>query len=97
LCVVSSKEQQLYLNAYRFTRITKQWRWKKLLQHAEIHAKDLGLPKIVMTVISVRDELIAWYKRNGYEDTGEREPFPASDVHIPIAAEPLEFIVMEKE
>jgi hypothetical protein len=39
--------------------------------------------------------LIAWYKRNGYEDTGEREPFPASDVHIPIA-EPLEFIVMEK-
>jgi hypothetical protein len=41
--------------------------------------------------------LIAWYKRNGYEDTGEREPFPASDVHIPIAAEPLEFIVMEKE
>jgi ribosomal protein S18 acetylase RimI-like enzyme len=54
----------------------------KLLQHAEIHAKDLGLPKIVMTVISVRDELIAWYKRNGYEDTGEREPFPASDVHI---------------
>jgi N-acetylglutamate synthase-like GNAT family acetyltransferase len=28
---------------------------KKLLQHAEIHAKDLGLPKIVMTVISVRD------------------------------------------
>jgi hypothetical protein len=40
--------------------------------------------------------LIAWYKRNGYEDTGER-PFPASDVHIPIAAEPLEFIVMEKK
>jgi hypothetical protein len=36
------------------SRITKQWRWKKLLQHAEIHA-DLGLPKIVMTVISVRD------------------------------------------
>jgi hypothetical protein len=26
----------------------------------------------------------------------ENEPFPASDVHIPIAAEPLEFIVMEK-
>jgi hypothetical protein len=54
LCVVSSKEQQLY-GMLTVSRITKQWRWKKLLQHAEIHAKDLGLPKIVMTVISVRD------------------------------------------
>jgi hypothetical protein len=56
----------------------------------------LGLPKIVMTVISVREELIAWYKRNGYVDTGAREPFPASDVHIPISNQPLEFIVLEK-
>lgn len=91
------KEQQLYLGMLTVSpELQNSGVGKKLLQHAEIHAKDLGLPKIVMTVISVRDELIAWYKRNGYEDTGEREPFPASDVHIPIAAEPLEFIVMEK-
>ena len=69
---------------------------KKLLQQAEIHAKKIGLPKIVMTVISVREELIAWYKRNGYMDTGAREPFPVSDVHIPISDKPLEFIVLEK-
>ena len=91
------KEQQLYLGMLTVSpELQNSGVGKKLLQHAEIHAKDLGLPKIVMTVISVRNELIAWYKRNGYEDTGEREPFPASDVHIPIAAEPLEFIVMEK-
>ncbi|MFV8333354.1 GNAT family N-acetyltransferase [Flavobacterium sp. GSP14] len=91
------KEQQLYLGMLTVSpELQNSGVGKKLLQHAEIHAKDLGLPKIVMTVISVRDELIAWYKRNGYDDTGEREPFPASDVHIPIAAEPLEFIVMEK-
>ncbi len=69
---------------------------KKLLQQAEIHALELGLPKIVMTVITIREELIAWYKRNGFIDTGIREPFPASDVHIPIADEPLEFMVLSK-
>jgi ribosomal protein S18 acetylase RimI-like enzyme len=69
---------------------------KKLLQQAEIHATKLGLPKIVMTVISVREELISWYKRNGYLDTGEREPFPVSDVHISISEYPLEFIILEK-
>ena len=69
---------------------------KKLLQKAEIYALALRLSKIVMTVISVREELIAWYKRNGYADTGAREPFPASDVHIPIAELPLEFVVLKK-
>lgn len=69
---------------------------KKLLQQAEIHATKLGLPKILMTVISVREELISWYKRNGYLDTGEREPFPVSDVHISISEHPLEFIILEK-
>ena len=91
------KEQQLYLGMLTVSpELQNSGVGKKLLQQAEVYAKNVGLPKIVMTVISVRDELIAWYKRNGYEDTGEREPFPASDVHIPIAAEPLEFIVMEK-
>jgi len=45
---------------------------KKLLQQAEIFAAEMSLPKIVMTVITVREELIAWYKRNGYVDTGAR-------------------------
>lgn len=69
---------------------------KKLLQQAEIHALELGLQQIVMTVITVRDELIAWYMRNGYKDTGVREPFPVSDVHISITNEPLEFMVLCK-
>lgn len=70
---------------------------KKLLQQAEVYAKSLGLPTIVMTVISVREELLAWYKRNGYVDTGKREPFPESDVHVTISKDPLEFIVLEKK
>ena len=97
-CVLlTEKEQQLYLGMLTVSpELQNSGVGKKLLQQAEIHAKNLALPKIVMTVISVRDELIAWYRRNGYEDTGAREPFPASDVHKPITEAPLEFIVMEK-
>lgn len=92
------KEKELYLGMLTVSpELQNSGVGKKLLQQAEIHAQSLGLPKIVMTVISVRDELIAWYKRNGYQDTGAKEPFPASDVHIPITEEPLEFIVLEKK
>lgn len=69
---------------------------KKLLQEAEVHALALSLPKIVMTVISIREELIAWYSRHGFVDTGVREPFPLNDSDAIIANQPLEFIVMEK-
>jgi ribosomal protein S18 acetylase RimI-like enzyme len=91
------KEHQLYLGMLTVSpELQNSGIGKKLLQQAEIHASALGLPKIVMTVISVREELIAWYKRNGYVDTGKREPFPESEVHITIAEQPLEFIVLEK-
>ena len=91
------KEQQLYLGMLTVSpELQNSGVGKKLLQQAEIHALALGLPKIIMTVISVREELIAWYKRNGYAETGAREPFPASDVHIAITEQPLEFIVLEK-
>lgn len=91
------KEQQLYLGMLTVSpEIQNSGIGKKLLHQAEIHAKALDLPKIVMTVISLREELIAWYKRHGYLDTGAREPFPVSDVHIPILQTPLKFMVLEK-
>jgi len=70
---------------------------KKMLAEAENQAKALGLSSIVMTVISVREELIAWYKRHGYVDTGEREAFPESEIHVTISDEPLEFVFLEKK
>lgn len=98
-CVLlMEKEQQLYLGMLTVSpELQNSGVGKKLLEQAEIHASALGLPRIVMTVISVREELIAWYKRHGYVDTGAREPFPASDVHIPISEKPLEFMVLEKK
>lgn len=68
---------------------------KKLLQAAEMVALQWGLNDIQMSVISLRHELIAWYLRNGYEDTGERIPFEEdgmSGKHL----RQLEFMVLRK-
>jgi GNAT superfamily N-acetyltransferase len=35
--------------------------------------------KMEMTVISIRDELMAWYERRGYRRTGVFKPFPYGD------------------
>ncbi|HEY6545047.1 MAG TPA: GNAT family N-acetyltransferase [Dokdonella sp.] len=50
------------------------------LAEAERIARDeWGCTTMRMTVISVRDELIAWYERRGYRRTGEYSPFPYGD------------------
>jgi ribosomal protein S18 acetylase RimI-like enzyme len=97
-CVLlKAKEIELYLGMLTVSpELQNSGIGKKLLQQAEVFAAELGLPKIVMTVISVREELISWYKRNGYVDTGVREPFPVSEVFNPTTQEPLEFMVLEK-
>ncbi len=69
---------------------------KKILQFANDYAIEKGLPRIVMTVISQRTELISWYNRHGYSDFGEREPFPANHADDIISGNVLEFIVLEK-
>ncbi len=68
---------------------------KQLLKSAEEYAQQLHCRSIYMSVISVRTELIDWYKRHGYKDTGERIPFKEDSLtgkHL----QPLEFMVMEK-
>jgi ribosomal protein S18 acetylase RimI-like enzyme len=68
---------------------------KQLLKASEEYAKSIGCSSVIMTVISVRKELIEWYKRHGYKNTGKTEPFP-TDVKFGIPKQQLEFIVMEK-
>lgn len=53
---------------------------KLIIAEAERTAKeswDVG--EMHMTVISVRDDLIAWYERRGYRRTGSLTPFPYGD------------------
>lgn len=92
------KEHQLYVGMLTVSpELQNSGIGKKMLAEAENHAKSLGLSTLSMTVVSVRAELIAWYKRHGYVDTGKRELFPSSDIHINISDKPLEFIYLEKK
>jgi len=97
-CVLlKENENELYLGMLSVSpALQNSGIGKKLMQQAEVFASEVGLSKIVMTVISVRDELISWYNRNGFVDTGLREPFPVSNVFSQTTSEPLEFMVLEK-
>lgn len=71
---------------------------KLLLESAEMHAVGVfGCSTAKMWIINGRDELLAWYKRMGYEETGETEPFlpPESGV-IPLV-DNLHFLVIRKD
>lgn len=53
---------------------------KVIIAEAERRARESwGAQEMHMTVISVRDDLIAWYERRGYRRTGEMTPFPYGD------------------
>lgn len=68
---------------------------KRLLQASEEKARSAGCKSIVMTVISTRKELISWYNRHGYFETGEKQPFPSGE-KFGKPKFPLEFFVMQK-
>jgi ribosomal protein S18 acetylase RimI-like enzyme len=70
---------------------------KKLLHAGEDYAKSIGINTMIMTVISVRKELIDWYVRHGYQLTGERKPFVVPDTRWGIPKQELEFVVLEKK
>ena len=53
---------------------------KQVIAEAERRVNDLwGANVMVMTVINLRTELIAWYERRGYQQTGATLPFPFSE------------------
>ncbi|MCF3962832.1 GNAT family N-acetyltransferase [Streptomyces fuscigenes] len=53
---------------------------RRVIAEVERIARDeLGAREMQMTVISVREELIAWYERRGYRRTGVMTPFPYGD------------------
>ncbi|HYM86565.1 MAG TPA: GNAT family N-acetyltransferase, partial [Pseudoxanthomonas sp.] len=59
--------------------------------------EDLQLPAMRMTVIDIRDELIAFYERRGYRRTGITKPFPYGDERFGIPKrDDLRFEVLEK-
>jgi len=71
---------------------------KQVLAEAErIVRDDWTLPSMRMTVIDVRDELIAFYERRGYRRTGIFKPFPYGDARFGLPRrDDLRFEVLEK-
>jgi GNAT superfamily N-acetyltransferase len=53
---------------------------KLVMNEAErVAREDFRCTQMQMTVISIRDDLIAWYERRGYRRSGIYKPFPYGD------------------
>ncbi|MBD2716666.1 GNAT family N-acetyltransferase [Microvirga sp. STR05] len=68
---------------------------RQLLAAAEAQARQAGFTDVLMSVISVRAELIAWYERLGFQRTGEVQPFPLH-ASPSIPKQPLELLLLRK-
>ena len=71
---------------------------KLVLAEAEAFAaREWGVSVMQMTVIDVREELIAFYERRGYVRTGITKPFPYGEERFGIPQrDDLQFEVLEK-
>lgn len=70
---------------------------RRLLEAGEAFARARRGTRVRITVVQVRDTLIAWYERRGYRRTGETEPFPYGDERVGVPLRPdLHFVVLEK-
>jgi ribosomal protein S18 acetylase RimI-like enzyme len=71
---------------------------KQVLAEAERVAKvEWNCDEIQMTVITLRESLIAWYERRGYARTGVLKPFPYGDERFGIPTrDDLQFEVLAK-
>jgi GNAT superfamily N-acetyltransferase len=71
---------------------------KAVIAEAERVVRDeWRVREMHMTVISVRDELIAWYERRGYARTGKMSPFPYGDERFGLPLrDDLEFELLVK-
>jgi ribosomal protein S18 acetylase RimI-like enzyme len=71
---------------------------KLLLQSAETYATGVfGCSTAKMWILAGRDELMAWYVRMGYAETGETEPFLPPESGVEALVDNLHFLVIKKE
>ncbi|MEW2632918.1 GNAT family N-acetyltransferase [Streptomyces sp. NPDC048389] len=72
---------------------------RRIIAEAERSVRETwGVTRMHMTVISVRQDLIAWYERRGYRRTGRMTPFPYGDERFGIPQrEDLAFELLVKD
>ncbi|HET9033083.1 MAG TPA: GNAT family N-acetyltransferase [Dokdonella sp.] len=68
-----------------------------LIEAERFAAREWQCREMSMTVIDIRNELIAWYERRGYRRTGVFKPFPYGDERFGIPRrDDLRFEVLSK-
>jgi GNAT superfamily N-acetyltransferase len=79
-CVLETRDDHGYFGMFAVRpRLQSRGVGSRLLEAAENRAREAGLTRVEMTVLAIRSELIAFYLRRGYVDTGEHKPFPYGD------------------
>ena len=68
---------------------------RRMLEAIDGHVRDHGGRRLRITVINVRESLIAWYERHGFVRTGEVEPLPEG-IGQPLR-ENMNFVVLIKD
>ena len=98
-CVhLKQEENKLYLGMLTVSpQLQNKGIGKILLAAAENEAQRQNCIAVFMSVISKRTELINWYEKHGYVNTGKKKPFPENDPRFGIPKVKLEFIILEKE
>lgn len=69
----------------------------QFLEAAERYVREHGGRRMQISVLHVRNGLLAWYDRRGYRLTGETEPFPYGDHRFgrPLRDD-LHFVILER-
>ncbi|CAG8166286.1 unnamed protein product [Penicillium olsonii] len=71
---------------------------RQILAYAEGYGqRTWGVNCFGLNVLSGRDQLMAWYSRQGYEETGETTPFPREKHESLALPDDLCFIEFEKK
>jgi GNAT superfamily N-acetyltransferase len=70
---------------------------RTILEAAERWAVAQGATRMRMTVVNVREGLIAWYERRGYRLAGETLAFPYDDHRFGVPTrDDLSFVVLDR-
>ena len=70
---------------------------RQLLGAAEDWMRARGAKQVRISVVNIRETLLAWYRRRGYLETGAFEPFPFEDNRLGKAIRnDLRLIILEK-
>lgn len=78
--IANAETSELYFGMFTIKPVLQnKGLGKAFLEQVEKIAKQWKLKKITMTVITLRTELIEYYKRRGFKVTDEYIPFPTEE------------------